>query len=161
MSSQAATPDMPLLASVVYLSGYPIVAGSFFAALFGSRGQSEYLALKERFGTPATVGFFARFDSFFGYALEDDPSAQIFSASPVQPKPDPTVDLSGFVAALNSAGTAPGTSFNARVLLDALVTPAICGRAYDVLDRTHGAGSAIAFERLFGAIVVDAGSVAG
>ena len=162
MSSENSTPHFPLFVGLLYVgSGYPFVAGAFFTGIFGSAAQTEYNELKARFGKPVVVDFFARFEALVEFALEDDPESRrlVKTLSSTQPQPDPAVDLPGFVAALQSAGTAPGTGFSAKRLLGTFLTSALRDRAYAALERTHGPGSADAVERVLGAIVVDAGKI--
>lgn len=157
MSNDTSKPDLSLAAGLVSITSFPIVAGSFFIVLFGSHSQHEYDALKAKFGRAALVGFFPQFDTLFTYAFTKDRSSSIFQPNEqVRVQPDPTNDLHGFIGALISAGGGPGMAFCARLLLDRLLTAPVRERAYAVLDRTYGSGSADSFERIFGAMVLDA-----
>jgi hypothetical protein len=160
MSSEKPKPLFALMGGLLYIgNGDPITSGSVFVYLFGSNSQREYDALKVRFGKPDVVGFFAQFESFFTYVLDEDPAAKMWTtkaAGAISPRPDPATDRSAFVNALYSAGSQPGTPFDAGFFLDRLVTTAVRGRAYAFLDRTYGTGTSETFERVLGAIVVDA-----
>jgi hypothetical protein len=167
MSRENTSPDLPLLSAVVYAgNGYPLTAGSFFTVLFESGSQREYDSLKERFGKAAVVGFSTQFESFFEYVLKEDPAARMFvptwsaavmmTSQAQAARPDPAVARPAFIAALRAAGTVPGKPFEARLLLDRLVTTAVRERATAYVDRSHGAGSAHSFESVLGAIIIDA-----
>lgn len=161
MSNASVTrPLLPLMTGIVYAgTGYPFVSGAFFTMVFGTESQREWNTLKRRFGKSVAAGFFEHGDAFFEWVLREDPSAKMFHETyamlPPEPHPDPAVDLPAFVAALHGTGMKDG-AFDAGCLFDRLLTPAVHERANAFLDRTYGAGSGEAFERVFDAVVVDA-----
>jgi hypothetical protein len=164
MSSAPNKPDLPLLCALLYTgNGYPFTAGAMFTFMFGSGAQREYGRLKERFGNVAVAGFFAQFESYFAYVMEEDPAAKTFlpawKLSPgvvnVRAIPDPAVNLAGYVVALHAAGSEARSNFSGDRLLDRLLTPDVRRRADEHLDHAYGAGTSGTFAKIFGAIVVD------